>query len=380
LPSAYWHHWVDELDRLEIKLPPSLRLLIVGNDRVSADHFKRWQKLFGKRVRWLNAYGPTEATITATLYEAPTDEENWHDLASVPIGRPMTNRQTYVLDRSLRPQPIGVAGELFIGGAGLARGYLNRPELTAEKFIANPFSSEPGARLYRTGDLVRYLADGNIEFLGRADDQVKVRGYRIELAEIEAVLIRHPAIHECVVVAREDSPGDKRLAAYVVAASGSRATADELRRFLKEKLPEFMIPAVFVFLAALPLTPNGKVDRKALPAPDLNQGRSHDRYVAPRTAAETKIAEIWSAVLKADKIGVHDNFFDIGGHSLLAMQVISRVREAFQIELRVRQLFEAPTVSELAQGIEKLAVEPDHGAAPSIARVQRDRYKVKLPG
>lgn len=379
LPSAYWHHWVDELDRLEIKLPPSLRLLIVGSDRVSTDHFKRWQKLFGKRVRWLNAYGPTEATVTATLYEAPTDEENWHDLASVPIGRPMTNRQTYVLDCSLHPQPTGVAGELFIGGASLACGYLNRPELTAEKFIANPFSSEPGARLYRTGDLVRYLADGNIEFLGRADDQVKVRGYRIELAEIEALLIRHPAIHACVVVAREDSPGDKRLAAYVVAASGSRVTADELRRFLKEKLPEFMIPATFSFLSELPLTPNGKVDRKTLPAPDL-YGVNHDRYIAPRTATETKIAEIWSAVLKADRIGVHDNFFEIGGHSLLAMQLISRAREAFQIELRVRQLFEAPTVSELAQAIEKLAVKPGNSAAPAIPRVQRDRYRVKLPG
>jgi len=219
LPSSYWHQWVDELPRATTPLPPSLRLVIVGNEKVSPERFAIWQKLVGDRVRWINAYGPTEATITTTIYEAVSGRQS-QPLNSVPIGRPMANKQVYVLDPRLQPVPIGVPGELHIGGDGLARGYLDRPELTAERFIPHPFSQQPGARLYKTGDLARYLPDGNLEFLGRLDDQVKVRGYRIELGEIETVLAGNTGVREAVVMAREDDPGDKRLVAYVVPDHG----------------------------------------------------------------------------------------------------------------------------------------------------------------
>jgi acyl carrier protein len=248
---------------------------------------------------------------------------------------------------------VGVAGELHIGGDGLARGYLNRAELTAEKFITNPFSNDPQARLYKTGDLARYLPDGNIEFLGRIDNQVKIRGYRIELGEIESALGQHSAVREAVVLAREESPGDRRLVAYVVAASGSAASAHELRSFLQQKLPEYMIPSACVFLESLPLTPNGKIDSKFLPAPDRNRDELEQAYVAPRSPTEEILAGIWEEVLKLDRVGIHDNFFDLGGHSLLATQIISRLRVTLQMELPLRLLFENPTVSGLADRIEE---------------------------
>jgi acyl carrier protein len=230
----------------------------------------------------------------------------------------------------------------------LARGYLNRPALTAEKFIENPFSDEPGARLYRTGDLARYLPDGNIEFLGRVDYQVKIRGFRIELGEIEAVLDQHPAVRKVVVLAREDTPGDKRLVAYLVPNQEQAHTASELRMFLKEKLPEYMVPSAFVTLDALPLTPIGKVDRRALPAPDRSRPELGGTFVAPRTSVEERLAGIWAQVLGLERVGIHDNFFELGGHSLLATRVISRTCDAFRVELPLRSLFEAPTVADLA--------------------------------
>jgi acyl carrier protein len=269
---------------------------------------------------------------------------------TIPIGRPIANTRIYLLDKYLQPVPMGVVGELHIGNDGLAQGYLNQPELTAEKFVPNPFSDEPGARLYKTGDLARYLPDGNIEFLGRIDNQVKIRGYRIELGEVEAVLSQHPGVLEAVVVARDDAL-DKRLVAYVVHRPGVDISANELRGFLKQKLPEYMIPSVFIVLDALPLTPNGKVDRKALPAPDQNRPELEQAYQAPRTPMEDTLAEIWREVFKLERIGIHDNFFDLGGHSLLATQVVSRVRAAFQTEVSLRTLFEKPTVAELANAI-----------------------------
>jgi acyl carrier protein len=241
-----------------------------------------------------------------------------------------------------------VPGELHIGGVGLARGYLNRPELTAERFIPNPFSDEPNARLYKTGDLARYLPDGNIEFLGRMDHQVKIRGFRVELGEIEAVLGQHPTVRETVVMAREDVLGEKRLVAYVVPNQAQAPPISELHHFLKEKLPEYMVPAAFVFLDALPLTPNGKVDRRALPAPDRSRPELGRTFVAPRTFVEEGLARIWAEVLRLERVGIHDNFFELGGHSLLATQVISRMCDAFQVELPLRSLFEAPTVADLA--------------------------------
>ena len=299
-----------------------------------------------------NLYGPTEACIDATSYACARER----DQRTVPIGRPIANTQIYILGVHVKPVPVGIPGELYIGGDGLARGYLNRPDLTAEKFVPNPFSSEPGSRLYRSGDLARYLPDGSIEFLGRVDNQVKIRGFRSELGEIESALRKHGRVREAVVVAREDSekngkPADKRLVAYVVPNQGEALTVDELRGFLRQKLPEYMVPSVFVLLERLPLTPNGKVDRKALPAPDQSRPQLEDAFVAPRTRVEETLAGIWAKVLKLERVGIHDDFFELGGHSLLATQVMSRVRGAFQLNVPLRALFEKPTLGELATAI-----------------------------
>jgi acyl carrier protein len=272
--------------------------------------------------------------------------------ATVPIGRPIANTQIYLLDGNLEPVPIGVAGELHIGGAGLARGYLGRPELTAEKFIPDPFGRGPGGRLYRSGDLARYLEDGNIEFVGRMDQQVKIRGYRIELGEIEAVLRQHGGVREGVVMVREDEPGEKRLVAYVVADQERIPNVSELRGHLKEKLPEYMIPGAFVMLESLPLTPNGKVDRRRLPVPEQIRPELEQGYQAARTMVEEILVGIWSEVLGVKRVGVEDNFFELGGHSLLATQVVSRVRQLFEVELPLRSLFEAPILADLAEKVE----------------------------
>ncbi|HET7231280.1 MAG TPA: amino acid adenylation domain-containing protein, partial [Longimicrobium sp.] len=291
--------------------------------------------------RVYDLYGPSEDTTysTWTLRRAggPTT-----------IGRPIANTRAYVLGAALLPLPAGVPGELYLGGRGLARGYLGRPGLTAERFVPDPFSGERGARLYRTGDRARWRADGTLEYLGRVDAQVKVRGFRIELGEVEAAVRRHDRVRECVVVVREDAPGDRRLVAYIV----GEVEAEALRAHLRRSLPEYMVPSAFVFLDALPLTPNGKLDRKALPAPEL--ASAEERYVAPRTPAEEVLAGIWAEVLRLERVGVEDGFFDLGGHSLLATRVVSRVRDAFAIELPLRALFEGPTVAELAGRVEEM--------------------------
>jgi acyl carrier protein len=266
----------------------------------------------------------------------------------VPIGSPVSNTSAYVLDAGMRRAPVGVGGELYLGGESLARGYLGRPALTAERFVPDPFSAGPGARLYRTGDHVRFLPDLGLEYLGRLDQQVKVRGFRIEPGEIETVLLRHASVAEAVVVAREAAAGDLRLVAYVAGRGGVVAPAAELRALLREGLPEHMIPSAFVMLESLPLTPNGKVDRRARPAPERLRPELGETYVAPRTAVEEVLAGIWSEVLGVERIGVEDNFFDLGGHSLLATQVVARVRDAFEVELPLRHLFEEPTVVGLA--------------------------------
>jgi amino acid adenylation domain-containing protein len=308
-----------------------------------------WQKLKeAPATEFYNMYGPTECTVDSTICRVSTACEQ------PTIGRPASNAQFYVLDCHLKPVPIGVSGELHIGGAGVGRGYHNRPELTAEKFIPNPFSNEMGARLYKTGDLVRYLPDGNLEFLGRIDHQEKIRGFRIELGEITETLKQHPNLQEAVVMAREDRPGDKRLAAYVVPENKTVPNINELRNFLQQKLPVYMVPSAFVMMEALPLTPNGKLDQRALPAPEQNRPDSEIAYVEPRTQMEERLAEIWKEVLGVDLIGVFDNFFQLGGHSLLATQVISRVRDSFQVQLPVRDLFQASTIAGLAEKIDAL--------------------------
>ena len=288
----------------------------------------------------LNLYGPTEATVYVVFTTNPGGGS---------IGRPISNTRAYVLDGDLRLSPVGVAGELYIAGEGLARGYLNRPGLTAERFVACPYG-EAGERMYRTGDLVRWRSDGELEFLGRIDHQVKIRGFRIELGEVEVALQAHGSVSQAVVVAREDVAGDKRLVGYVVGADGDAPDTSELRSHLKRLLPDYMVPSAFVVLEALPLTVNGKVDRKALPAPE---GRPAElEYVAPRTPVEEMLAQIWAEVLGVERVGIHDNFFELGGHSLMAIRVVSRLRDAFSVELPVRQVFEHATLFTQAQAIE----------------------------
>ncbi|HEX7242145.1 MAG TPA: phosphopantetheine-binding protein, partial [Longimicrobiaceae bacterium] len=273
-----------------------------------------------------------------------------------PIGRAVANTQLYVLDGRLEPVPVGVAGELYIGGVGMARGYLGRPELTAERFVPDPHRGVAGARLYRTGDVGRRRADGEIEFLGRTDHQVKVRGYRVELGEIEAVLRGHEQVREAVVLLREDVPGQQRLVAYVTGEAGAELTAAELRghlarlrAYLAERLPEYMVPSAFVVLEQLPVTSNGKIDRRALPAPER---ASEEEYVAPRTAVEELVAEIWAELLRLERVGVTENFFQLGGHSLLATQVVSRLRKTLGIEVPLSAMFEQPTVEALTRIVE----------------------------
>ena len=330
-------HYPQALNRVEE--------ILTGGEALSVRHIGKARAALGSGVQFVNGYGPTESTTFATCYQIPSDVAPEQE--SIPIGRPIANTQVYVLDEHRQPLPIGVPGELYIGGAGLARGYLNRPELTAEKFVGNPFSDHAESRLYRTGDLCRWRSDGNLEFLGRMDDQVKLRGFRIELGEIESVLNEHPSVAQGVVTLREDRPGDKRLVAYCVAASDSELKFSELRSYVQQRLPDYMLPAAFVRLDSLPLTPSGKVNRRGLPAPDDSRPELDTGFVAPRTPIEQQLSAIWSEVLGIDEIGIHDNFFALGGHSLLATRVNARISSALQVNLPLRTLFEAPTIAEL---------------------------------
>ena len=354
IPTAFWHEWVAGLSPAQVPLMNLLRLVVVGGEKVSVAHWRTWRKLVGTRIRWFDSYGPTETTVTTTMFEPPVELPGGVDLTDLPIGRPVANYRLYVLDRQLRPVPVGVPGELHVGGLGLARGYHQRPELTAEKFIPDLFSREPGARLYKTGDLVCYRNDGQVEFLGRIDHQVKVRGYRIELGEIEEVLGRHPAVKQCVVVVREDTPGDKRIVAYVTADVDPAPDVGGLRRFLKGKLPDFMVPSAFVGLPAIPLTPNGKVDRRALPVPQSPEnGEASRSHAAPRDALELQLTKIWEQVLNVRPVGTRDNFFELGGHSLMAVHLFAQIEKVLGRNIPLAVLFQAPTVVELAGVLRK---------------------------
>ena len=454
LPTAYWHELTAFLTQETVLLPPLLRLIIIGGERALPERLKTWLECVEQQVRLVNNYGPTETTVGATICELSSAHTT---LKELPIGRPLGNVQTYILDGNRQPVPIGVPGELHIGGAGLARGYLNRPELTDERFIRNPFSDFPTSRLYKTGDLARYLNDGNIEYLGRIDDQVKIRGFRIELGEIEAVLAKHPNVRSVTVIDREDTPGNKRLVAYLVSnlipervpyhsecqlelngnaitihtqdistggvglvgvpaiergknvrvhmqlpgessphwLSGTvvwsrppqagirfyltpseqaqieqsvdyqldtqdlwktlqRTVTRNLRHYLKQKLPDYMIPSAFVLMKALPLTPNGKIDRRALPAPDNFHNEQEDKFVAPGTPTEAKLAAIWVQVLGLEKVSINDNFFELGGHSLQAVSLVSKLSVEMNLKVSVKLLFEHPTIAKLAKAIEPL--------------------------
>jgi len=300
-----------------------------------------------------NHYGPTETTVGVLTHRVSADGPLTKS-GTIPLGRPLPNTRLYVLDCKLEPVPAGVAGELFVGGAGVTRGYLNAPAATAEKFIPDPFGDEAGARMYRTGDLVRYIADGQVEFLGRADDQVKIRGYRLEPVEVEEALRRHKSVRAAVVTAYGENGADKRLAAYVTASPGTELNASELRDFARDRLPDFMIPSVWLLLDELPLTPNGKIDRRALPPPEDLRPQTEIAYVAPRTVDEEILAQLWSEILRVERVGINDNFFDAGGHSLLATQLVSRVRKRLDVEMPLRTIFEEPTIAGQAARIEAL--------------------------
>ncbi|MFZ5833576.1 MAG: amino acid adenylation domain-containing protein, partial [Planctomycetota bacterium] len=321
---------------------PGLRMFTGGESLPSA----LADALLARGAELWNLYGPTETTIWSTMSAIRATSQ------PITIGRPLASTQVYVLDAHRQPLPIGVPGELYIGGAGLARGYLNRPELTAEKFVPHPFSENPQARLYRTGDLVRWRADGNLEFLGRIDQQVKLRGFRIELGEIEAALLEHPSVAQCVVQLREDRPDDKRLIAYCVRSGRADWDPSVLTRHLLRRLPDYMVPSTIVSLESLPRTPNGKIDRRALPAPDDSRPELESQYVAPRTPLEEQLAGIWCEVLALDRVGIHDDFFTLGGHSLLAARVNARIFSVFGANLPLRRLFECPTIAGLAHDIE----------------------------
>ncbi len=371
---------MDEMEQSARRLV-HMRVLICGSDRWHIDEYRRFQGLCGERTRLINSFGVTEATIDSTSFEHTAPELEHGRL--VPIGRPLANTHVYVLNAALQPAPVGVTGEIYIGGAGVARGYSGRPDLTAARFIPDPFHSDPGRRLYRTGDYGRYLADGTIEFIGRGDTQIKIRGQRIELGEIEAVLQAHPAVSQVVALAHGGSVGGVRMVAYVALrpwADGDEAGADELARALRayavEHLPDVMVPAVIVLCAALPLTPNGKVDRAALLALAPDPSAEEVTYVAPQTPTEQRVAAIWAEVLDVERVGSYDNFFSLGGHSLLVTKVVARVRSALGVELPLRALFETPSVAGMAAMID--ALSQGGQAAPSGGIPRADR-SVELP-
>ncbi|WP_460206155.1 non-ribosomal peptide synthetase, partial [Scytonema sp. NUACC21] len=316
-------------------------------------------------------YGPTEAAIDVTYWRCqPGDQRK-----TVPIGRPITNTQIYLLDRFIQPVPIGVPGELHIGGEALARGYLNRPKLNSQKFIPNPFRDESGARLYKTGDLARYLPDGNIEFLGRIDYQVKIRGFRIELGEIEAALNQHPQVRETIIIAHEEQPGDKRLIAYVVPQQ-SQPTVKDLSHFLRQKLPDYMLPSTFLLLESLPLTPNGKVNRLALPSTSQSRLNTGEVFEPPRNFVEEELVAMWSELLNVDRISIYDNFFELGGHSLLLTQLASRIRAAFDVNISLIVLFNKTTVAEMGIAITDKMLEQEN--AEDVAEILKEVQELPL--
>jgi amino acid adenylation domain-containing protein len=369
LPTAYWHELTAGLGEGSPPLPPTLRMVIIAGERAMPERVKSWLSHVNERPRLVNTYGLTESTVVSTMYELTGTIVDV--TREVPIGPPIRATQVYILDRHLEPTPIGVPGELYIGGLLVARGYYNRPDVTAERFIPDPYSSSPGSRLYRTGDLARFLTDGNIEFMGRADHQVKIRGFRIELGEVETAMAQHESVRECVVVAREDAPGRKRLVAYVVPRNGD-VSFGELRGFMQDRLPEYMVPSAFVPLDALPMSPNGKIDRAALPAPQGLRPQMEVDYIAPRDEIEEAIAAAWQEALKVEKVGAHDNFFDLGGHSLLMVQVQTRLGDLLKQDVSMMEMFQYSTVSSLAGHLSKA----ERGSSPDGAKVERgESYK-----
>lgn len=349
LPTAFWSLWAGEVGEGRSMPYAPLRLVIVGGEKAEQRHLRAWSGAAGMPdVRWINTYGPTETTIytTAIAY----DRHSAIPAQEVPIGKPIANTTLYLLDRHLQPVPLGVTGEIHVGGEGVARGYLKRADLTAARFIDDPFSTRPGARLYKSGDLGRWLPDGNVEYVGRSDFQVKIRGFRIELGEIEARLSAYAGVREALVMAREDRHGDKRLVAYLSTAAEARPGLADLRQHLLASMAEYMVPGAFVILDAFPLTPNGKIDRKALPAPDQDAIVSRS-YETPQDAVEHAVAEIWQDLLQLERVGRQDQFFELGGHSLLAIQLLARVKQALGVDVALTELFARPSLAGFSAAI-----------------------------
>ena len=370
LPTAYWHELIDELAANNLSLPDCIRLVIVGGEKALPERLALWHEHVADRVRLLNTYGPTETTIVATMCDLSA--ANAEPILQAPIGQPIANAVVYVLDPERRPVPIGLPGELYVGGAGVARGYLNRPELTREKFIANPFANERAPLLYRTGDVVCYRPDGQLNFLGRMDNQVKIRGFRIELEEIEQAIRANDEVLEAVVLAPENG-GDKKLIAYVVMARNTRLSPADLRQFLSGKLPAHMIPAAFTFIDSIPLMPGGKTDRHALLSlRQFPNTSSVENFEGPRSPLEESIAAVWANVLKVEQPGIHDNFFELGGHSLMAAKLISSLRRQLQVELNLIDVFQSPTIARLAALIyeRQTESEADEELALLLAEIQ----------
>lgn len=352
LATAFWYELVKELSASSSTLPASLRLVMVGGEKVSRNAYLTWVEKVGQQVRWLNAYGTLETTLTATVYDPQTATEASETRSEIPLGKAITNTQVYILDKRSQLVPIGVTGEIYIGGIGVAQGYFNRPELTFEKFISHPFSKESGAYLYKTGDLGRYLSDGNVEFLGRSDNQAKIHGYRFELSEIETILAQYPGIENTVVILREDIPSDKHLVVYLVAHAGEIISSDQLLSFLQQKLPKQMLPTAFIFLDSLPLNAQGDVDRKALLALSLTKNKTEKTFAKAETPLQLQLTEIWENILGVHPIGIKDNFFDLGGHSLLAVRLFSQIEKVVGKNLALSMLLQAPTIEQLANIIE----------------------------
>ncbi|MBM0743313.1 amino acid adenylation domain-containing protein [Phormidium sp. CLA17] len=357
LPVAFWHEWVNGMALLKRSVPASIRLVAVGGEKPSRSIYAQWRKLVGDYPRWLNGYGPTETTVTATLYD-PIAAHYDPSQGDIPIGKAITNAEVHILNGNLESVPQGECGELYIGGLGVARGYLNLPDQTAERFISNPFSTDPQSRLYKTGDRVRCSPDGNLEFLGRYDFQVKVRGFRIELSEIEVQLEQFAPIQQAIVLAQDDHTGNSRLVAYLKLHPSQKFNPDELRSFLQQKLPDYMIPTAFVKMETFPTTVNGKVNRQALPAPQSIEIAEDRAIVAPTTATEAQLVQIWEEVLGINGVGITDNFFELGGHSLLVAQLSNQIFQAFGVDLPLSILLQAPTIAQLAAVLsEPLQVE-----------------------
>jgi amino acid adenylation domain-containing protein len=354
LPTAFWQKLVNAMDLFNQSLPKAIRLVIVGGEKVSKTSYQKWRSLVGDFPRWLNAYGPTETTVTATIFDPQVDAVSLD--AEVPIGRAIANLQTYVLDRNLQPLPIGVTGELYIGGVGLSPGYLNRPDITARRFVPNPFSDDPQARLFKTGDTVRYLTDGTLDYVGRVDFQIKIRSFRVEPIEIETQLEQYPAIEQAIVLCQDAPSSDKSLVAYLAMNPGQNFDLEVLKSFLQRKLPLYMIPSGFVILDSLPLTPDGKVDRRALLALDPSNQRQQE-LIAPRDQVEEELAKIWKKLLGLDHVGIHDNFFELGGNSLLSVRLVSEIERVFNYSLPLSSFFQINSIAEIAQCLREKPLE-----------------------